>query len=200
MSEPLRPDLRFDEAVRRFDLLNSRDPSRIVVGGESRPKELVYAERLADWIRKLDPSASEALCLAARCQHLERWKIPRSSYPDGRTGYLMWRKELARFHGDRAAAILRELGYDEPSIERVRSINQKKSLKTDPDVQTMEDALCLSFLEHEIEEFSAKHPEDKVVDILAKTWRKMSERGHTEALRLPFSERVGTLVKRALSP
>ena len=111
----------------------------------------------------------------------------------------MWRKELGRFHADRSSEILRTVGYDEETIERVRSINQKKSLKVDQDVQTMEDALCLAFLEHEIEEFSSKHADDKVADILVKTWRKMSERGHAEALALPFSERVGALVKKALS-
>lgn len=190
---------RFDEAVRIFASANAADPTRLAVGGASRARELVRAERLVEWVERLAPEASEPLRLAAHCQHLERWKIPRSSYPEGRTGYLMWRKELGRFHADRSAEILRGIGYDEETIERVRNINQKKSMKVDPDVQTMEDALCLSFLEHEIDEFAAKHPDDKVVDILSKTWRKMSERGHAEALRLSYSERVSTLAKQAVS-
>jgi Domain of unknown function (DUF4202) len=190
---------RFEEAIRRFSLANASDPTSIDDGGHRRPRELVQAERLAKWVDRLEPTASEALRLAAHCQHLERWKIPRGTFPEGRTGYLMWRKELGRFHADRSSEILRSVGYDEETIERVRTINQKKSLKAEPDVQTMEDALCLAFLEYEMEEFSVKHADDKVVDILVKTWRKMSERGHTEALRLPFSERVGALVEKALS-
>jgi hypothetical protein len=147
---------------------------------------------------RLAPEASPALRLAAHCQHLERWRIPRSRYPEGRTGYLLWRKELGRFHADRSSEILRRVGYDEETIRRVQTINQKKSIKLDADVQAMEDALCLTFLEYEIDVFAAKHEDDKIVDILRKTWRKMSERGHAEALRLRYSDRVGALVNKAL--
>jgi hypothetical protein len=194
-----KENVRFEAALRRFALANAEDPTMIDDSGVLRPRELVQAERLAKWVERLNPDASEPLRLAARCQHLERFRIPRGTFPDGRTGYLMWRKELGRFHADRSRDILRSVGYDEETIERVRSINQKKSLKLDSDVQTMEDALCLAFLEHEIDDFAVKHADDKVVDILAKTWRKMSNRGHAEALRLPLSERVGVLVARAVS-
>jgi hypothetical protein len=190
---------RFDEAVRRFARANSEDPNRILDGGELRPREVVDAERLVRWLTRLSPEASEALRLAAHCQHLERWKIPRSSYPEGRTGYLQWRKELSRFHAARSGEILSSVGYGEETIRRVQVINQKKSLKLDLDVQAIEDALCLTFLEYEIDEFAAKHADDKIVDILRKTWRKMSEGGHAAALRLDYSDRVGSLVKRALS-
>jgi hypothetical protein len=189
---------RFEEAVRRFASVNSADPNRIQAGGELRPRELVDAERLVRWVQQIAPDASPALRLAAHCQHLERWKIPRSSYPEGRTGYLLWRKELGRFHADRSGEILRGVGYDEETIRRVQTINQKKSIKLDADVQAMEDALCLAFLEYEIDEFAAKHEDDKIVEILRKTWRKMSERGHAAALGLGYSERVGVLVQRAV--
>jgi hypothetical protein len=190
---------RFEEAVRRFAAANAADPNRIEVGGELRPREVVDAERLVRWVLRIAPEASLALRLAAHCQHLERWRIPRSSYPEGRTGYLLWRKELGRFHAERSSEILSVVGYDEETIRRVQTINQKKSIKLDADVQAMEDALCLAFLEYELDEFAAKHEDEKIVDILRKTWRKMSERGHQEALGLRYSERVGALVKMALS-
>lgn len=196
-TEPLAPS-RLERAWSLFDEANARDPNTVTDRGTSRPRELVDAERLSAWIDRLDPEASEPLLLAGRCQHLRRWEIPRGSYPEGRIGYLEWRKALSRFHADRASEILRDVGYDDATIERVRTINQKRSIKQDPDVQTMEDALCLAFLEHEIDEFAAKHPDDKIVDILQKTWRKMSDRGHEAALALPFSDRVGALVGRAL--
>lgn len=164
-----------------------------------RPRELVQAERLSRWILRLEPDASEALRLAARCQHLRRWEIPRDSYPAGRLGYLEWRKALGKFHADRAAEILSGVGYGSDIIERVRAINQKKALKLDSDVQAMEDALCLVFLEYEADEFAAKHSADKVVDILRKTWRKMSERGRNEALALQMSDGLREIVKRALA-
>jgi hypothetical protein len=190
---------RFERAIAAFDRENARDPMLIVDGGAERPRELVQAERLARWVQRLSPEAPEALALAAHCQHLCRWEIPRSTYPEGRIGYLEWRKALSKFHADRAGEILRREGYDDATIERVRAINQKKGIKVDADVQTMEDALCLAFLEHEIDEFATKHSEEKLIDILQKTWRKMSPKGHEEALRLPLSPTVKALVHRALS-
>jgi hypothetical protein len=190
---------KFQRATRLFELANSEDPNRVLDAAVERPREVVDAERLVRWVMRLEPDASEALHLAAHCQHLERWRIPRSSYPEGRTGYLLWRKELGRFHAERSGEILRSVGYDDATIERVRNINLKKALKLDADVQAMEDALCLSFLEHEIDEFAAKHADDKVVDILGKTWRKMSDRGHAEARRLRYSDRIAALVEKALA-
>lgn len=189
---------RFERAISAFDLANAEDPSQLSVAGVLRPRELVAAERLSRWIDELEPRASEPLRLAARCQHLRRWEIPRASYPEGRIGYLEWRKALGRFHAERAGEILSRVGYDREVVLRVQAINQKRALRLDPEVQTMEDALCLAFLEHEAAEFAAKHPEDKVVDILGKTWRKMSARGREEALRLTMSEELRALVKRAI--
>lgn len=190
---------RFERAVALFLEQNARDPNVLVINGKSEPKERVASERLAAWVTKLEPNGSEPLHLAAYCQHLRRWEIPRSDYEPGRIGYLKWRKTLGRFHADEASAVLREVGYDDATIEAVRQINQKLALSSNPDCATMEDALCLSFLEHEFVEFSAKHPDDKVVDIVAKTWKKMTERGHQLALTLPFDERALTLIRRALS-
>jgi hypothetical protein len=191
---------RFERAVAAFAAANAEDPNQLVVSGASRPRELIQAERLAAWVLRLDPEASVALRLASHCQHLRRWEIPRKSYPDGRIGYLEWRKELSRFHARKAAEILREQGYDDETIQRVERINQKKAIKIDPEVQAIEDALCLVFLEYEFEEFSAKHEDDKIIDIVQKTWRKMSPRGHEAALSLPLAGRVKDLVVRALSP
>jgi hypothetical protein len=190
-------DERFLAAIAAFDRQNARDPHREL----GRPRELVQAERLSAWIEALAPDASEALRLAARCQHLRRWEIARTEFPEGRVGYLKWRTELARFHAEEAAKILREVGYDRETIDRVRKINGKQGLRSDPDVQAMEDALCLSFLEHELDAFSAKHSDDKVVDILAKTWKKMSPRGHAAALELVpnLPARIRGLIERAVS-
>jgi hypothetical protein len=189
---------RFTRALAAFDRANAGDPSRELVSGVERPRELVQAERLSAWVERLEPDASEALRLAARCQHLERWKIPRSSHPEGRVGYLQWRTQLGRFHADRAAEILRAAGYGDELVDRVRRINLKQGLRSDRDVQTMEDALCLSFLEHEFDAFAAKHDDDKLVAILQKTWKKMSARGRDAALGLSVSPRLGALLKRAL--
>ncbi|HVU05281.1 MAG TPA: DUF4202 domain-containing protein [Polyangiaceae bacterium] len=189
---------RFERAVAAFDAANAADPNRVTVNGVSRPRELVDAERLSAWVARLDPGASEALRLAARSQHLRRFAVPRAEYPEGRIGYLEWRKALHRFHADEAEKILRGVGYDGLTIEAVRAIVQKRAIKQNPDAQTMEDALCLVFLEFEADEFATKHPPEKVVDILQKTWRKMSERGHEAALRLPMSAGLSVLVKRAL--
>jgi hypothetical protein len=189
---------RFTAAIAAFDRANSEDPNVEIDGGVEYPREWLDAQRLAAWVDKLEPHASEALRLAARCQHLQRWRIPRSAYPSGRVGYLQWRTQLGRFHADEAEKILREVGYGDDMVEAVRRINTKQGLHSNPDTRIMEDALCLSFLEHELERFATQHSDEKLVNILRKTWNKMSERAREVALGLPLSERVKQLIARAL--
>jgi hypothetical protein len=191
---------RRSRAIAAFQAENSRDPNLITDALGARPRELVDAERLAAWVQRLEPQASEALVLASHCQHLRRWELPRSEFEPGRIGYLTWRKALARFHADQAARVLRGLGYEETLLLAVRQINLKQGMQSNPDVQTMEDALCLSFLEHELAEFATKHPDLKLLEIIRKTWGKMSERARQLALLLPLPERAQQLVKQALEP
>lgn len=185
-------------AILRFNALNADDPNKIEVAGEERPRELVAAERLEAWVLRLNPQASDALRLAARSQHLKRWTLPRSDYPEGRVGYLKWRKDLSKKHAELSSKVLRELDASEDLIESVRALNLKEGLKTNQDTQTIEDALCLSFLEHEFSAFAEKHDDEKVIDIVQKTWRKMSDRAHAEALGIPLDGRAKDLVGRAL--
>jgi hypothetical protein len=189
-----------EQAIAAFDALNAADPVTEEERGVARPRLLLQAERLDSWVRKLEPDASEPLRLAAHCQHLERWKIGRDEFPAGRAGYLQWRTRLGRFHAERAREVLTGLGYDEPTIKAVEQIVTKQHLRSNPDSQTMEDALCLVFLEFELDAFMLKYPDEaKAIDILQKTWKKMSERGHQAALTLPFSEGAKALVGRALA-
>jgi len=190
---------RFERAKLAFDQLNGLDPVSEVVDGAPRPRLVVQADRLSCWIERLDPNASEALRLAARCQHVERWTIARDEFPPGRVGYLQWRTKLSRFHADRAESVLRGAGYDDDVIQAVRRIVTKQNLHSNPDTQTMEDALCLVFLESEFDAFLDKHPnEEKAIEILEKTWKKMSRRGRQAALGLSFSDRARKLVEAAI--
>ena len=178
-------DPRFAAAVARFDAANAEDPSFDTVDGACRPKALVYAERMTAMLARFVPDASEALALAARCQHIERWKIPRNDYPMTRSGYQEWRARLRDFHADRAAAILRDAGYDDATIARVRALIRKERMKTDPEAQALEDVVALVFLESYLADFVATHAqydEAKLIDILQKTGRKMSARGRASAL------------------
>lgn len=193
-------DDRFARAIAAFTAVSASDPARELVAGEPRPRELVQSERLACWVQRLAPGAPEALRLAAHCQHIGRYQLPRSSYPEGRSGYLRWRSDLARRHAETAREILVGLGYDEATLEHVRRIILKQNLSRDADVQVMEDALCLSFLEHEFSEFAGKHEDEKVISILRKTWRKMSPRAHELALTLALDQRSLELVGQALAP
>jgi Domain of unknown function (DUF4202) len=190
---------RFNAATAAFDEANSQDPNLEVDGGVPYPREWLDAQRLSAWVDRLEPGASEALRLAARCQHLQRWRIPRSAYPDGRAGYLQWRTALGRFHADEAEKILREAGYADEMVDAVRRINTKQGLQSNPDTRTMEDALCLSFMEHELERFATKHSDEKLVNILKKTWSKMSPRAREIAGTLALSERLQKLLERALA-
>jgi len=190
---------RFERAKLAFDQLNGLDPVTEPVDGKPMPRLVVQADRLSRWIERLEPNPSEPLRLAARCQHVERWKIARDEFPPGRVGYLQWRTKLARFHADRAESVMRGAGYEDDVIDAVRRIVTKQNLHSNPDSQTMEDALCLVFLEFELDAFLAKYPdEERAVEILRKTWKKMSPRGRQAALALSLAPRAKKFVEAAL--
>jgi hypothetical protein len=190
---------KLNEAISKFDDYNLQDPNVFTWDGKSYPREYFLALKLYDWVKKLEPNASEELLLASRSQHIGRWESPRDSYPAGREAYLKWRRDLALYHAEKAGEILRELGYEEETILRVQQINLKKRIKLDNEVQTMENALCLVFLEFQYEDFYPKHEDEKVITILRKSLLKMDEHGHRFALTLDFSPGGMHLLKEALS-
>lgn len=190
--------VKLNKAFSLFDEYNRHDPTVFEVGGHAEPSAYFHATKLYDWVKRLDPNASEALLLASRSQHIGRWEVPRSTYPEGRVGYLQWRSDLSRFHAQKAADILNIVDYDRDTIDRVEMIILKRKLKIDTDVQTMEDALCLFFLEFQYDELIAKHPDEKIIHILRKTWGKMTDRGRKFALTLDFSKKGRLLLDKAL--
>lgn len=192
-------DARFAAALAAIDAANAEDPGHEAVAGKRVPKELAYARRMTAWLGRLEPEASEALRLAIRAQHIRRWTVPRDGYPMDRQGYHRWRTALARFHAETAGAILQKAGYDAATIERVGSLIRKERLKSDPEAQTLEDVACLVFLENYLADFAGKHDEAKVVDILRKTWRKMSKRGQEAALTLDLKPAGRRVLDRALA-
>lgn len=190
---------RFERAIQRIDEANSEDPTLLVVNGQPRPKELAHAEMLTEWVRRLRPDADEALLLAARAHHIRRWESQRSSYPEGRKGYLRWRTDLHEFHAREAGAILEECGYDAASVARVQQIISKHGLGRDLDVQALEDALCLVFLDTQLTALIADLPEETMVNVLRKTWKKMSEAAREHALAVEMRPSDREFVLRALS-
>lgn len=185
---------RLDAALYRIDEFNSRDPRQ----EDGVPAELRYSERLTEWVLKLSPAPSEELRIAARGQHIGRWTIPRESYPMDRGGYLRWREELKRFHAATVGEIMGACGYPQPAIERTRSLILKKNLSSDPEAQTLEDALCLVFLETQFIDLRSKTPEEKMGEIVRKTWKKMSPQGRAAALALPIPESERAFLQSAL--
>ncbi|SDT34578.1 protein of unknown function [Maribacter dokdonensis] len=185
-------------AFQQFDEANKQDPNTEVFEGTTYPKEVLYGIRMTERLNAFDPNASEVLRLTARCQHICRWEIPRESYEMNREGYLRWRQELKKFHATKAASILEDIGYDKETIDNVKFLLQKKQLKKNEETQTLEDVICLVFLEFYFEPFAHKHPEDKTIDILQKTWRKMSTKGQEAALKLPLSKFSLDLITKAL--
>ncbi|MEE9140397.1 MAG: DUF4202 domain-containing protein [Alphaproteobacteria bacterium] len=190
---------RFEAAIAAMDAANAEDSNVAVSEGQEHPKELLYAQQMTRWLERLVPDASEALKLAARSQHIRRWEIARGDYPKDRIGYLKWRKDLQHFHAELAGKILAEAGYDDDTIARVQSLLRKERLKLDPEVQALEDVICLVFLEHYFADFSTQHDEEKVVEIVRKTWKKMSPEGHQAALALKLPPEASALVEKALA-
>lgn len=189
---------RFQAALSQFDQHNSRDPNVEATSGVSRPRELLYAERLTRWVQELAPDASEELRLAARSQHLCRWEIPRQQYPMTRAGYLQWRARLKIFHAEKAGEILRQAGYPESTITRVQDLNLKKHFPADPDSRILEDALCLVFLQYQFADLAKKTEDDKMINALQKAWKKMTPTAHAHALKLNFGPHEQSLLSRAL--
>ncbi|MGV8834517.1 DUF4202 domain-containing protein [Cellvibrio sp.] len=190
---------RLEKTLAAFDAANLQDPNTEIVDGKAVAKEWIYAQRMSAQLHKFCAAPSEALQLATRSQHICRWKSPRSDYPMDRSGYKKWRLDLAQLHGEIAGDIMAEHGYDESMIARVKDLLLKRSLKRDDEVQALEDVICLVFIEFYLEDFASKHDEEKLIDIIRKTWNKMSEKGHAAALKLPLSESILGLVGKALS-
>jgi len=188
---------KLERAFATFDAYNANDPHQEVFEGKSHPKELLYAARMTARLNTFSPNAPEYLQLAARAQHVGRWEIPRESYSMDKKGYLQWRNAEKFHHAEIAQQVLSSCRYDQELIDKVKFLLLKKELKSNADTQTLEDVVCLVFIEFYLEEFAAKHDDDKVVDILQKTLKKMTPRAIQEAVKIPVSARIGGLIARA---
>jgi hypothetical protein len=195
---PANPHLT--EAFRLFDAANAEDPNlEPDEAGQLVPKEVLYARRMTTCLARVAPEAPEAVQLAARAQHIRRWSIPRADFPMTRPGYHQWRNTLKKYHAELAGQLLTLAGYEPEVITRVQELLQKLRLKDDPEVQLLEDVICLVFLEYYFLPFAAQHPEEKIIEIVQKTWPKMTGRGHALALQLPFTPEALALVSKALA-
>lgn len=196
---------RFERAIALFDAANAEDP-RLDTGPEGKPvpRELLYAQRMSEMLDRFAPDASEAVKLAVRAQHIQRWKTPRSNYPMDRNGYLQWRTGLYKFHAETAGRLMQEAGYDDATIERVKTAVGKKGLKVNPETQMLEDVTDLVFIEYYMLEFAGQKPdysEEKWLDIVRKTWKKMSDAAHAYALsgKLKLPEPLVPLITKAVT-
>lgn len=195
----------FDKAVELFDAANTEDPNvENDADGKEWPKELLYSHRMADMQQRYAPDADDAVKLAIRAQHIQRWKSPRSDYPMDRIGYLKWRKDLYKFHANTAAELLAQAGYSEEFISRVKTAVSKTGIKSNPDTQLLEDVVDLVFIEHYMLAFANKHPEydeEKWIDIIQKTWKKMSDQAHAFALsgKINLPEPLIPLIQKSVA-
>lgn len=189
----------FEEAISKIDQINAEDPNQEFADEKSFPKELLYSLRMSEKLDSFSPEAPDHLKIAARAQHIGRWRIPRSDYPMDRVGYLKWREELKKMHATLTSEILKDVGYQDDFIGKVSHLIRKRQLKTDEETQALEDVICLVFLEFYFDDFASKHEKDKIIDILQKTWAKMSEKGKDAALNLTLSPQSTQLIQEALS-
>ena len=188
----------FQNASAWIDAENAQDPNSEIYQSNSYPKELLYSNRMYERLMDFYPNASEAVQIASKAQHICRWKMPRESYPMDRVGYLKWREDLKKFHAQTTAEILEKAGYSPVFIDRVSFLIEKKLLKKDAETQLLEDVICLVFLEYYFDAFVQKHDREKMKNIILKTWNKMSENGHQEALKINFSDVNLQLIKDSL--
>lgn len=194
----------FEKALALIDAANSQDPNQVTADGKEWPKELLYSERMSEMLSRFKADADHAQSLAIRAQHIERWKTPRNTYPMDRMGYLKWRKDLYKIQANTVAELCRQSGCEDGTIDRVHTMVSKKNIKSNPDTQLLEDVTDLCFIEHYLVEFVDKHPdysEEKWIDIIQKTWNKMSDGAHEFALsgKLNLPEPLTPLIVKAVS-
>jgi hypothetical protein len=194
----------YEQARALIDAANSADPNQVTADGRDWPKELLYSERMSDMLDRFRPEADDAMKLAIRAQHIERWKSPRNTYPMDRIGYLTWRKDLYKIQARRAAELMQQAGYDAVQVERASNAVAKKNIKGNPDTQLLEDVTDLVFLEYYMLEFVGKHPDysdEKWIEIIQKTWNKMSVAAHEFALsgKVKLPESLLPLITQAVT-
>ncbi|AXX96575.1 DUF4202 domain-containing protein [Profundibacter amoris] len=195
------PTEQFNAVIAAIDAVNAEDPRKITVDGKEYPYETVYAERMTEMLERMYPDASELLRIAARAQHIRRWQIPRDTYPRNREGYQKWRLEMRQLHADLVGGIMRENGYSDEDIALVGSYLRKERLKREADSQALENVVDVVFLAYYWDEFIAKFPhydDDKLIDIVGKTLRKMSSHGHQAALALDMPSKTAKIVMAAV--
>lgn len=188
---------RFEKAIAAFDAYHRRDPNTEDHNGQVSPKELLYTLRMTEGLTRFAPQADESIKLAARCQHIGRWEIPREKYPMNKKGYLQWRNEEKVHHAKIAEGILSDCGYDPETIGQVKFLLLKKELYTNVNTQLLEDVVCLVFIEYYLEDFAAKHDDEKVIDILRKTFKKMTPAAREAATLVELSDRMRLLVEKS---
>lgn len=215
-----RRQRQLQQVLDAIDAINAADPreDELQVGEElekagamkedTRPKEWLYGKRMSRRLSIFAPNCSDVVKIAARSQHVKRWVSERKDYPEGTAGYKQWRQELGRMHGKIASEEMLKAGYSEKEAKRVTTLLTKKDIKKDADVQLLEDVICLVFIEYYWIPFSKKHVtepgkdalgEEKLLDIVRKTWAKMSDAGHAAALQLPLADAPKALIVKALS-
>ena len=193
----------YETAVALIDAANNEDPNQETAEGKTWPKEALYAHRMSDMLARYAPEADDAMKLAIRAQHIQRWKSPRDAYPMDRIGYLKWRKDLYKFHANTACELLKQAGYNDAVLQRVNDAIAKRNITTNPDTQLLEDVAGLVFIEHYMQAFADKHPEydeEKWLDIIRKTWKKMSAHAQQFALSgsLKLPEPLVPLIQKAV--
>lgn len=191
---------RFNRAIALFDAANAEDPNQ----DEGQPKELLYAQRMTEMLNRFVPNAPEVVQLAVRAQHIKRWAVPRNTYPMTKEGYLAWRTGLYKFHAETTGELMRQAGYDDALIEQVKKVVSKRALKVNPDTQLMEDIADLVFIEYYMLGFAVSKPdydEEKWLEIIRKTWKKMSDAAHDFALsgKIKLPEPLVPLITKAIS-
>lgn len=192
-------DSRFTRALALIDAAHADDPRTAYDGDTPRPYELLYAERMSDWLGRVAPEASVPLKLAIRAQHLRRWESPRDSYPMDRAGYHAWRTDLQKRQAELAQELVIQAGFEEDIGQRVAALVRKEKLKQDAETQALEDTTCLVFLAYYFDDFAQAHEESKLLDIITRTWRKMSAQGQSLSATAPLSDNTKRLVEKALA-
>lgn len=190
---------RYTVAAAAIDRANALDPNLVRVRGQELPLALAHGQYAAEWVTRLHPDADELLLLAARAHHLRRWELPRSEYPEGKAGYLRWKRDQRQRHATDVASLLTPMGFTDDEVAQVQAWVRRDQLATDAGSQAVEDAACLVFIETQLADVATKLDRDHLIDVIRKTAKKMSPSALDAVARIPLGEAERQLLAAALA-
>ncbi len=183
-------EIQYNAAIELIDAIHNQDPSTVTFEGVEVKAELQYSQRMLSMLEKVQPKALLELKLAAQCQHMSRWSIPRATFSMDKKGYYQWRAAIMEYQLNITSTVLKQAEVNDESIEVIVDALKNKADKTNLNASIIEDTACLTFIKWYLVPFAGQFDVYKAKIILQKTANKMSDKGLALIPELELSKDV----------